>query len=300
MPDALVRPDSILLATDLSARSDRARERAIQLARQWGASLVSVVVVPADASFSRANAFVEDEADTDAPPPETPVERIARLAQEDLAEAGVPVRVQVASGTVGPTLLQVARELGCGLIVTGTARADAVQRIDPGSTLNWLARHSEVPVLAVHDRVRGAYGHVAMASDLSQAARMAVATAERWFGDAPRCSLLHAYDVPLASMASAAEAQAATLAAARQDADRQANEYLAATLGEGASRSRRDVRMSNPVRLVRECAHGEGIDLVVIASHGRSRLVDKLIGSVATRLLETVPTDLLVIRTPVP
>lgn len=296
---APARPTSILLATDLSARSDRARERAIQLARQWDAALVAVVVVPADASFSRPNAYVAEDA-PDAPGPETPAERIGRLAAEDLADAGVPVRVQVASGPVGPTVLQLARELGCGLIVSGTARADAVQRIDPGSTLTWLARHSEVPVLAVHDRVRGPYRHVAVASDLSQTARAALAVADAWFADAGRSSLLHAYDVPLATMASAAEARAATLAAAQADADRRAGEYLAATLGEGAARWQRQVRMSSPVRLVRECSHADGHDLVVIGSHGRARLVDKLIGSVATRLLETVPTDLLVVRTPVP
>ena len=38
-------------------------------------------------------------------------------------------------------------------------------------------------------------------------------------------------------------------------------------------------------------------DIILMASHGRNRLVDRLIGSVATRLLETVPNDLLVVRT---
>lgn len=296
--DALPRPRSILLATDLSARSDRAHARAVQLAQQWQAALLAVVVVPSDASFSRANAYVED--DEDAPPPETPFERIAREAREDLADAGVPVQVRVASGAVGPTVLGLAHEAGAGLIVTGTARADAVQRIDPGSTLNWLARHSDVPVLAVHDRVRGPYAHVAVASDHSQAARCALATADAWFTDARQRSLVHAYDVPLATMSAPAEARAATLGAARENAQRESADYLAGILGEHASRWEVQAQLGNPVRLVREFAHQSQVDLTVMASHGRNRLVDRLIGSVATRLLETVPNDLLVVRTPVP
>lgn len=38
----LTSPRTILLATDLSARSDRALDRAVQLARQWNSKLLIV------------------------------------------------------------------------------------------------------------------------------------------------------------------------------------------------------------------------------------------------------------------
>ena len=46
MSDAIVAPASLLLATDLSARGDRAFDRAVQLARQWRARLVIATVLP--------------------------------------------------------------------------------------------------------------------------------------------------------------------------------------------------------------------------------------------------------------
>ena len=45
-----------------------------------------------------------------------------------------------------------------------------------------------------------------------------------------------------------------------------------------------------------QAGHLPTLDL--IAAHGRSALMDRLIGSVADRLLETVGTDLLVVRPP--
>ena len=46
MTIAAATPNAILLATDLSARCDRALSRALQLARQWQARLVVATVLP--------------------------------------------------------------------------------------------------------------------------------------------------------------------------------------------------------------------------------------------------------------
>jgi nucleotide-binding universal stress UspA family protein len=289
-------PDAILLATDLSARSDRALARALQLARQWQARLVVLVALPEDADFSLPNRARDAQAGPDAPPPETRAAYVARLAERDLQDAGVAVEVQVVVGAPGPAAAAAAREAGCGLVVAGTSRSTVAMRMDPGSTLRWLARHAPVPVLAVHDRPAGPYRHVSVASDYSPAAEAALQLADRWFGDAASRTLLHGYDVPLTTLALDDGPRAAALAQAQEQADGAARTHLAQTLGEGAGRWSALARLHGPVRLLREHAYEAGTDLTVIAAHGRSPLLDRLIGSVADRLLETVDTDLLVVR----
>ena len=290
-------PAAILLATDLSSRSDRAQARALQLARQWQARLVVLVALEDEAEFGLPNTHRDPDAKDDAPP-ETPAERIAAHARRELADAGVPVEVRVVVGKPGPTAAKVAQETGCALIVTGTSRSDVAMRLSPGSTLRWLARQSPVAVLAVNDRTRGAYAHVVVASDYSPAAAAALQLAQGWFGNAPDRSLLHGYDIPLAVLSLNDEPRAGAMATLQDNEQRQAGEHLAATLGDAAAGWTPRVHVGGPVRLLRELAHAGGTELTVIASHGRNALVDRLIGSVADRLLETVGNDLLVVRAP--
>ncbi|MDE2407928.1 MAG: universal stress protein [Xanthomonadaceae bacterium] len=290
------KPTAILLATDLSARSDRAQARAVQLARQWQASLVVLVALTEETTFSRANAYQDDEAPVDAPAAETPAAYFERRARQALADAGVPVLVCVLQGKPGPLAVDTARQYGCGLIVTGSSRSDVAMRMEPGSTLRWLARNAGVPVLAVNDRVHADYRQLTMASDFSPASEAALQLADAWFSDVAQRTLLHAYTIPLPTLSLDDHARVEALAALQAQTEGNARTHLSQALGAGAAHWQLDVRAGGPVRLLREHAREAGTDLTVIASHGRSKLLDKLVGSVAERLLETVGTDLLVVR----
>ncbi|WP_256645729.1 universal stress protein [Thermomonas paludicola] len=289
------KPASILLATDLSARSDRAQARAIQLARHWQSRLVVVVAQSEEASFSLPSAYHDADAPQDAPAPETPAAYLERIARRELADAGVAVEIRVVTGAPGPVAAAAAADAGCGLIITGTSRSDAVMRMEPGSTLRWLARHAGRPVLAVHDRVRGAYRQVTVASDYSAAATAALQLAANWFDDAASRILLHGYPVPLATLALNDGLRADALAVLQASADREARDALAHALGDAATGWASLAQAGGPVRLLREHARTASTELTVIASHGRTALLDRLMGSVAERLLETVGTDLLVV-----
>ena len=169
-------------------------------------------------------------------------------------------------------------------------------RVDPGSTVRWLARHASVPVLAVHDRVAGPYRNVCVASDYSPAAAAALRLADGWFADAEQRTLLHGYEVPLSTLALDDATRAAALSQAQVEAEAAARAHVQQVLGDTAARWQSLARLHGPVRLLREHAHESGNDLTVIATHGRSALMDRLVGSVAQRLLETVDTDLLLVR----
>ena len=114
--------------------------------------------------------------------------------------------------------------------------------------------------------------------------------------DATARTLLHGYEVPLTTLALNDAPRAQALEVAREQADAAAAQHLADVLGPAATRWQAVARLAGPVRLLRQHARDHATDLTVIASHGRSGLMDRLLGSVADRLLETVGTDLLLVR----
>lgn len=288
-------PKAILLATDLSARSDRAFDRALQLAEHWQAKLVLLVVLSAESSFSKPNHFNQGDDDDEEV---TAEELVADRVRAELPETDVKIEVHVeASAHIGQTALRVAEEYGCGLIVTGIARSDALQRVSLGSTVVWLSRHSTIPTLVVQRRPRGHYRHVGVATDLSEPAARAAVVAAKWFDDAKTRVLLHGYDVSFADLTGDEQTREAALADAQQQARQELTQWRDENLPKlFAPHWQPRAELSNPVRLLRQASIDTELDLAVLASHGRNRLMDALIGSVAKRLLETSITDTLIVR----
>lgn len=279
----LEKPDAILLASDLSPRSDRALDRALALARQWQARLV-VLTVAAES--------VHAGKDEDAP------DALA-LARHELFETvgrtDVPVSLHVATGPVGERILALAEAEGCGLIVTGVARREALGRVVLGSTVDELVRHARIPLLVVRRRVHGDYRGWVVASDFSDAARKAMQTAEVLFPQATPY-LLHGYDVPFHGLLDAG--RDATVQALGESARAQALDFLQ-TSGLPEQRiaaTTLAIGHGDPAQLLQRHARDYPVDLAVIGSHGRSALYDALIGSVATRILDQSPLDTLVVR----
>ncbi|MCO5094491.1 MAG: universal stress protein [Xanthomonadaceae bacterium] len=288
-------PGTILLATDLSARCDRALDRAVQLARQWQARLVAVTVVdPGTLSETRVRA---------APPPswggddDGPAARTLRQLRRDAAATDVDIVVRVEEGRVNETLARVAVEEGAGLIVTGIARSESLGRTVLGSTVDWLARHATVPVLVVRDRTHGAYRNIVLASDFSPSARFALERAAGLFAGVPM-TVFNAFEVPFLGMMDP-KAQSA-IAQGREAATREGQEFLASAALDPSPREaiRLHVEHGEPVRLTYEYARDHEADLIVLGTHGRSALFDILIGSIARRILETAATDILLVRNP--
>ena len=288
-------PGTILLATDLSARCDRALDRAVQLARQWQARLVAVTVVdPGTLSETRVRAAPQPSWGGD---DNGPVARTLRQLRRDAAATDVDIVVRVEEGRVNETLARVAAEEGAGLIVTGIARSESLGRTVLGSTVDWLARHATVPVLVVRDRTRGAYRNIVLASDFSPSARLALERAAGLFAGVPM-TVFNAFEVPFLGMMDP-KAQSA-IAQGREAATREGQEFLASAALDPSPREaiRLHVEHGEPVRLTYEYARDHEADLIVLGTHGRSALFDILIGSIARRILETAATDILLVRNP--
>ena len=293
MSDAIVAPAALLLATDLSARGDRAFERAVQLARQWQARLVVATVLPSMQELD----FHDPIFGT--PPWERPAllsQVVEKRLRREFAVDDIDIEVQVETGAVGPALLRVAHAHGCGLIITGIARNALFTQPTLGSSVTWLSRHTTLPLLVVHRRAQGPYRSMAWASDLSDTAARALQLALALFGTPVSLSALHAFHV--ARLGQRDAHAAAALAQARQRAQAALERAIDALALPTDLRGRLQatVAEAEPSRLLRDYVRDHDVELAVLGGHGRSALSGLLLGDVAGRILHSVQTDTLFVR----
>ena len=286
-------PHTILLATDLGARSDRALDRAVWLARAWNAKLVVMTVIDANAVEARRIVLRD--------PPvwyreQDPQALAARHLLEDASAQDVPVEVRVEQGEAVERILAVAAQIDAGLIVTGVARYEALGRVALGSTVDRLVRRSPRPVLVVRQRTRGGYRRMVAASDWSDSSREALRAATTLFPDLG-VDLLHGLEVPRLGMLDATRDAVLDTALAQARADGEAFIADCHPPG-GASRITLLVERGDPAVLLPLYAEQFPVDLAVVGTHGRSALFDIVLGSTALRLLEVSPLDTLVVRDP--
>lgn len=289
-------PNTILLATDLSARCDRALSRALQLARQWQARLVVATVLPDMAATSISGNLLPALPSLEDEQARQLAERRLQRLLDGEAE-GLTVDVRIGHGHVGRALLQLAMEEDCGLIVTGIARDPLFELPLLGSPVSWLIRHSTLPVLIVHERVRGPYRNLAVASDFSDGALQSARDALALFGPPLQLALIHALDVPgtLLPGGNRETLEEQAMACARE----QGQASLALLRGQlGQAHVQALIAPGEPARVVSEQALMANSELVVVATHGRGALYDLLIGSIARRLVETLEIDTLLVRDP--
>lgn len=273
----------ILLITDLSPRCDRAMDRAAAMAKSNGVPLIALHVIdtpwltklaqPAWRSIQQDNIALAQK----------------RL-RDDLAHTDIELTVLVESGNPIEVIEQVIHAHHCSLIVSGTARDETLGRIVLGNTVERLARRTTVPLLVVRARPFAAYRNILVATDFSEGARKALATAHALCADA-QITLYHAFDQvagiyqldqPTISEESCAlTAQAKTFVQSTpglQDAD------LPVVIEHGSAQERLPAYVQ-----------GNDIELVTMGTHGATGVVRTAMGSVAENLLARLGCDVLIV-----
>ena len=283
-------PARILMATDLSARCDRALSRAALLACTWPSELtVAHVIHPADAAW-------HDRLMSSSPSwrrPQSWAHTRERALRADLAAEGITAKAHIVIGSTAETVLQAANDDGAGLVVLGIAKDAQMDRIQLGSTVDTLVRQSRVPVLNVRRRVRGAYRHVAVATDFSEPAMHALRVAAHWFAGA-RLTIFHAYSPPGSTLTSGPAAKASWRAAVTEQ---YASHLAAAALPAAIEAAlNRVLEQGSPEVLLPDYVASADVDAVVLGSQGRSGLARALLGSTAENLLHALDCDTLVVR----
>ena len=288
IPEPRNTPHRLLLATDLSARCDRALDRAAQLAGEWQAELVALNVLDPAASRDQALAWISGASD----------EQFLHVARQqlarDLAAANVPATLRlVRSEDATAAIRETAASTQSGLVVTGVSCNETLGRLLLGSTVENLARSLSQPLLVVRSRARGPYRRILVASDFSEPSRHALLTAARLF-PGRELVLYHAHALAMSGLAAASSHPGVCVGI--EETEYAA--FMAATALPPNVKVRPVVECgaieSTLTRYVRE----HDIDLVVMGSHGRSGIMSLLLGSTAAKLLDWLPCDTLLVRTP--
>lgn len=276
----------ILLATDLSARGDRALDRALQLTKALNTKLIVLHVMESHSTSARLTTPVWRRLSSDH-------KALAeRELAEDLAAADVPFEVVVVSGDPLAHIMETADSFGCSLIVTGTARDETLGRLLLGTTVEKLARQARQPVLVVKTRPRKPYHDVLVATDFSPGSRQALRAALQLVPDA-NLTLFHAYDVPFQGKTVPDDAITRSF---YKGAEQSAREFTAETPELAGLTPNIVLEPGQPETVLSEYSFNHRSDLVVTGTHGRTGILRTAIGSVAERLLESLPSDVLIVR----
>ena len=162
---------NILMATDLSARSDRALERAVQLAESTDAVLTVLHVLDDDLP----NALLETQRDA--------AKDVIHKHLSTLDAAKLPkFSVEIVTGRAFHDILEIAENIAADLIVLGVHRNDNFRKfmdIFRGTTAERIIRASDIPILSVKNRTAGQYKRIMVGVDFSAYSRQAVRFALR-------------------------------------------------------------------------------------------------------------------------
>jgi universal stress protein E len=281
-------PSKVLVATDLSARSDRAVERAVILAKQTGAALTILHVVDADLP-SRITDRLRDDAGS--------------LISDHLISLpnayGGFADIKIVLGKDHSDIVDVARTVGAQLLVLGVHRNES-REFFRGTTAERVIRSFDRPVLMVKTRPQAYYRRVIVGVDFSICSRRAIEFAARLIPDG-EFHLVHAFEVPSKGPLSARNSrrEVPTILHERM------NQLVGADIAELKA-----ILQATPFRLFQIIRPGSvrGViqeqidqlkpDLLVIGTHGRSGVAHAIWGSVAEDFLSRPPCDVLIVPTP--
>jgi universal stress protein E len=279
----------ILVATDLSDRSERAWERALLLAEPAGASLLLLHVVD------------EDQPD---PIVRAEIGEVQRYLQAQLQgrDGGRSIEIEVVAGVAHQTIAATAAARGADLVVLGAHRRRLLRDVFVGTTIERVIRAGNHPVLMVNQPARGAYGSAVVGVDFSPASEHALLTAHRLgLLDQTRVAVVHGF-LPMGRdmmrYASVEEDRIARhVAVSANEAAAQMSAFL----------SHPDLAALQPAAFVEDAAPFDAIagkaqdlaaDLVVVGTRGLSGLPRLLLGSVADQVLRTIECDVLAVPPP--
>jgi len=285
-PCIQIPPRAILLATDLTARSDRALSRAQLLAKNWQSRLVAVHAVTQDHSASSRV--------LDAPMPHTAPDLLQDARERlrcDVMGAMVDSAIVVERGKPIEVISRTSKTQKCDLIVTGTGSNDTLSRMGLRRTIGQLVRRLGVPVLRVRQKADTSYRSILVGIDMTDASQRALQTASALFPDQP-LSVLHAYEPPLpGSVVDDVQRREES----RQAAMKECLQFIASGMSNVQCPFKLFVGNGWPSTLIHQHVIDHNIDLVVLGAHDRGSILDILFGSTAVEALNALPCDVLIV-----
>ncbi|HSW26620.1 MAG TPA: universal stress protein [Burkholderiaceae bacterium] len=286
----------IIAATDLSAPSRHATDRAARLAKTNGATLTLVHTLGATA-LDDLRRWLSDSAVAQAAVEADARERLHALALDLGQRHGLTVQERLLTGHPVQAVTRHADEAGADLVVTGTRGAGFFRGVVIGSTAERIANRSGRPVLMVRQSPHEPYRRVLVPVDFSPWSAGAIVLALR---AARRATLvlMHAIEVPFEGRMRLAGVSDKAIGhyrdAARHEASHKLRE-LAVQAGLATDR----VQMitpdgADPWMLITQQEQEHDCDLIVIGRQGRHAVDELLLGSTTRMVISECSADVLV------
>lgn len=269
----------ILVALSLADGPDAAFERALVLAKTWGAALYLLHAVPATQPLSYRAA-----------------ERLQRATEfrARAKAAGVSADAVEQHGDPAEIVVLHADARQVDLIVMGTERQTWWTRLRDGSLAERVLRRTKRPTLVVRGDDTGrrtAFDKVLVAVDMSPASTGLIDVAREWAGGANRpLTVVHAVDAMDAT--SAVRSRARWIVSERGEYVLDVSQQFANVVAPAAGSSDRVlVAAGRPVDMIVACADEADADLIVMGGSRRSMHL----GSTAVRVLRQTNRPLLIV-----
>lgn len=270
---------NILVASDLSTRSDRAVRRAYALAERHAAALTVITVIDEDLPYGMLDQFRAASAENLGGFCDT----VSDYPRTMRVEVGDPLRA----------IHNVAEEIDADLIVLGVHRSRPWADLVRGATMERLVRGTERPVLLAADPGGREYRRIVSGLDFSPASLAALKTAAKI---APTASMktFHAVHVPFRGFL-APDGSAMQVSPFLADAkSRMAAWMEGADAPEGCGDTEFIIGGVGQA-LGQVLAEGEA-DLLAVGAHGRPSYSPSYLGGFTEDLLRHPPCDILVSR----
>ena len=310
----------ILFATDFSPHAEVAKQIAKCLAEMDGAELWAMTVLePVEEPLSLAEE-----------PPEIPAwkweKKVARMQERlkaekrrkldqdvaDLRAAGLTVHEVVREGDPDKQILAVAREIGADVIVMGSHSRRNLWDVVVGNIAEKVAEQAPCPVILVSHRPPhpgpDAPKHYLLATDFSPHAQLAEKVAlalASTHGENKTLWVLAVVEpgqelpLPPGFVVNAPDEEVEELERELHSAVEEAvNARLDAILADARDMDvtvEKLVRHGDPAKEILKAAIDIEADMIIIGSHSRKSLKEKLLGSVPERVAKQAPCPVLIV-----
>lgn len=283
----------VLAATALDPAGDEVIRQAASLAEAAGVALIVAHVVP---EIYGIRPLFPQLREADRPYAES-VHAAAVAAAEAQArrvagDQGPPRQIRVEAGSPHAMLIQLAEEIGAGLVVVGAGSHE--QGASLGGVAERVIRHAHCPVLVARAPAGAA---VLAATDFSDPALPAI---EAGRDEARRRGhgfvILHAVEVRVIPAESPEGSQAILLAHVIRAETERARLAMAEVVERHGPVAEAVVCPGPPADAILETAARLPADLIVVGTHGRTGLKRLTLGSVAETVVRRARCSVLVVR----
>ncbi len=286
--------ERILFPTDGSEVASTAFEYVLDLAADTGAT-VHVLNV-ADTTRDSISRIGEDVVDI----LEREGERIVESAADRAAGRGVEVVTDVRQGQPARAIVEYADHYDVDLVAMATGGREGVGQHLLGSVTERVVRTASVPVLTLlpDDDFAGRYParRLLVPTDGSDCADAALETGiDLASATGAALDLLHVLDTTGLGINVRSEDYSDRLDAAAEEVLDEAERRAEASSIEAVARA---VEHGPVVESIRSYVEANGVDLVVMGTHGRTGLDRYLLGSVAETVVRTSPVPVVTVRAP--